>query len=68
MMWQMLGAAHPMEAHRLDSAAMQFMGAHPDSREGVASFIEKRPAAFPMRVSGDFPSDIGLQDEPPYEP
>ena len=71
MMWQMLGAAHPMEAHRLDSAAMDYMGARGDSREGVTSFLEKRPARFPMRVSTDFPSElpggVGFVPEPPYE-
>jgi enoyl-CoA hydratase/carnithine racemase len=67
MMWQMLGAAHPIEAHRLDSKAMNYMGARADSREGVTSFLEKRPAAFPLRVTKDFPDDIGLRDEPPYE-
>lgn len=68
MMWQMLGAAHPMEAHRLDSAVMNYMGARPDSREGVESFLEKRPPAFPMRVSEDFPFAIAGPVEPPYEP
>lgn len=68
MMWQMLGAPHPMVAHRLDSAAMSYMGARGDSREGVESFLEKRAADFPMRVSTDFPDGIGLVDEPPYEP
>lgn len=67
MMWQMLGGSHPMEGHRLDSKAMNYMGAQPDSREGVMSFLEKRPASFSMRVSSDFPDDIGLRDEPPYE-
>jgi enoyl-CoA hydratase/carnithine racemase len=68
MMWQMLGASHPMEGHRLDSAAMNYMGARADSREGVMSFLEKRPPAFPLRVSEDFPENVGLRDEPPYEP
>ena len=68
MMWQMLGASHPMEAHRLDSKAMNYMGAREDSREGVTSFLEKRPPIFPLRVSRDFPKDIGLREEPPYEP
>jgi len=68
MMWQMLGASHPIEAHRLDSRAMNYMGARADSREGVTSFLEKRPAVFPLRVSRDFPKDVGLRDEPPYEP
>ena len=68
MMWQMLGASHPMEAHRLDSAAINYMGARADSREGVMSFLEKRPPNFSLRVSRDFPEDVGLRDEPPYEP
>jgi enoyl-CoA hydratase/carnithine racemase len=68
MMWQMLGASHPIEAHRLDSKAINYMGAGPDSREGVMSFLEKRPAKFSLRVSQDFPSDVGLIDEPAYEP
>jgi enoyl-CoA hydratase/carnithine racemase len=67
MMWQMLGASHPIEAHRLDSKAMNYMGARGDSREGVTSFLEKRPPVFPLSVSGDFPEDVGLREEPPYE-
>lgn len=67
MMWQMLGASHPMEAHRLDSRAMNYMGAREDSREGVTSFLEKRAPNFPLRVSRDFPDDIGLRDEPTFE-
>ncbi len=67
MMWQMLGATHPMEAHRLDSRAMNYMGAGPDSREGVTSFLEKRAPVFPMRVSADFPEALGWRDEPPFE-
>lgn len=70
MMWQMLGAPHPMFAHRLDSAAMTFMGARGDSREGVESFLEKRPARFPMTVSHDFGAALPwpFASEPPYEP
>jgi hypothetical protein len=47
---------------------MNYMGARADSREGIDSFLEKRPPAFPLRVSADFPDDIGLPPEPPYEP
>ncbi|MBJ19849.1 MAG: crotonase/enoyl-CoA hydratase family protein [bacterium] len=68
MMWQMLGATHPMEAHRLDSKAMNYMGAREDSREGIESFLEKRSPTFPLRVSIDFPEDLGFLKEPPYEP
>jgi hypothetical protein len=67
MMWQMLGASHPMEAHRLDSRAMNYMGARADSREGVTSFLEKRSPVFPLRVSRDFPKDVGLREEPAFE-
>jgi enoyl-CoA hydratase/carnithine racemase len=55
LMWKMLGADHPMEAHRLDSRAMYAMGRSPDGHEGVKSFLEKRPAEFAMKVSSDMP-------------
>lgn len=56
MMWRMAGAAHPMEAHMADSRAIQFRGAQADAREGVSSFLEKRPPNFPDRVSTDVPN------------
>ena len=56
MMWRMLGADHPMEAHKLDSRGMQQMGAAPDAREGIASFLEKRPPSFSMKPSKDMPA------------
>jgi enoyl-CoA hydratase/carnithine racemase len=56
MMWRMLGAGHPMEAHRLDSRAMFHRGRSADVKEGVMSFLEKRPAHFSDRVSADFPA------------
>ncbi len=55
MLWRMLGADHPMEAHKLDSQAIFEMGQTPDAKEGVASFLEKRPANFSMKVSSDMP-------------
>ena len=56
MLWRMLGADHPMEAHKVDSRAIWERGRTPDAREGVLSFLEKRPARFPMKVSADMPS------------
>ena len=55
MLWRMLGADHPMEAHRVDSAGIFAMGGSPDAREGVTSFLEKREPKFPMKVSTDMP-------------
>ncbi|MCS6987426.1 MAG: crotonase/enoyl-CoA hydratase family protein [Sphingomonadaceae bacterium] len=55
MLWRMLGADHPMEAHRIDSRAIWARGRTADAREGVMSFLEKRPPAFPCRVSTDMP-------------
>jgi enoyl-CoA hydratase/carnithine racemase len=55
MMWSMLGARHPIEAHRADSRAMFLRGQSGDAAEGVASFLEKRPARFPDRVSDGVP-------------
>ncbi|GAB2672572.1 crotonase/enoyl-CoA hydratase family protein [Saccharopolyspora gloriosae] len=55
LMWSMLSADNPFEAHRLDSRAIHGLGASPDAAEGVSSFLEKRPADFPGRVTTDFP-------------
>jgi enoyl-CoA hydratase/carnithine racemase len=51
----MLGADNPLAAHRADSKAMFARGQSADAREGVQSFLEKRPAAFPDRVSDGLP-------------
>ena len=55
MMWRMLGADHPMQAHRVDSLAIELRTASDDAAEGVRSFTEKRPAVFPDKVSIDLP-------------
>jgi enoyl-CoA hydratase/carnithine racemase len=55
MMWKMLGADHPMEAHKIDSRGMYFAGKAADAKEGVESFLEKRTAKFPLKVSEDMP-------------
>ena len=55
MIWRMAGAAHPMEAHMADSRGIQLRGAQGDAREGVSSFLETRPPAFPDKVSTDLP-------------
>src|SRR5215469_1466410 len=55
MVWKLLGADHPMDAHLLDSQAMFWTGRSADAREGIAVFLEKRPARFPLRPSADLP-------------
>ncbi len=66
MMWRMLGAQHPMEAHRLDSKAIHFMGSSADAREGVVSFLEKRRPTFSLRVSRDMPDFYPWWEEPGF--
>jgi len=55
MMWRMLGADHPMEAHKVDSRAIYAMGRSADAAEGVNSFLEKRPAKFTLKPSTEMP-------------
>jgi enoyl-CoA hydratase/carnithine racemase len=66
MLWRMLGEPHPMSAHRVDSRAINYMGASADSREGVMSFLEKRPPAFTMRPTSDMPDFYPWWDEPEF--
>jgi enoyl-CoA hydratase/carnithine racemase len=55
MMWTMLGAEHPMLAHRADSRGMFYRGQSADAAEGISAFLEKRAAEFPDRVSDGIP-------------
>jgi enoyl-CoA hydratase/carnithine racemase len=67
MMWRMLGADHPMEAHKIDSRAIAYMGESADVQEGVMAFMEKRPAKFSMKVSQDLPKFYPWWDEREFE-
>jgi enoyl-CoA hydratase/carnithine racemase len=66
MLWTMLGAEHPMAAHRADSRAMFARGQSDDAREGVTSFLEKREPRFTDRVSDGLPEILPGRDEPAY--
>ncbi|MFC4905697.1 enoyl-CoA hydratase-related protein [Actinomadura gamaensis] len=58
LMWSGLSAPSPWDAHVNDSRLMAALGGAPDAAEGVTSFLEKRPAEFPMRVSKDLPGEV----------
>ncbi|MCU1367942.1 MAG: putative enoyl-CoA hydratase [Ilumatobacteraceae bacterium] len=66
MMWRMLGAEHPMDAHRVDSRGIVERGKSADAREGVSSFLEKRPAVYPDRVSDGLPAIFAGWNEPTF--
>jgi len=66
LMWRMLGAEHPMAAHRADSRAMFSRGQSDDAREGVTSFLEKREPDFTDRVSDGLPELFPAAQEPQF--
>jgi enoyl-CoA hydratase/carnithine racemase len=66
LMWGMLGAEHPMAAHRADSRAMFARGQSQDAREGVTSFLEKREPEFLDKVSDGLPELFPGREEPRF--
>jgi enoyl-CoA hydratase/carnithine racemase len=67
LMWRMLGAEHPMLAHRADSRGMVARGQSADAVEGITAFLEKRPASFPDRVSEGLPEVMPAWSAPEFE-
>ena len=67
MMWRLASADHPMEAHKIDSRAIYRLSRGADAKEGIASFLEKRRAMYPGKVSADMPDFYPWWDERPYE-
>lgn len=66
MIWRMSTVEHPMDAHCLDSRVVQQRGRSADAREGVAAFLQKRPAQFSERVSSDLPDCFDWHREPAF--
>ena len=67
LLWRMAGAAHPMEAHRVDSRSIQARGQSADTREGVSAFLEKRTPVYANKVSTDMPAFFPWWDEPEFK-
>jgi hypothetical protein len=63
----MLGAEHPMIAHRADSRGMVARGQSADAVEGITAFLEKRPASFPDRASDGLPDVMPGWSPPEFE-
>ncbi len=68
MLWRMLGADHPMAAHQVDSNGIAKLGRSADAREGVMSFLGKRPPTFTDQVPADIPSPWPFWDDPEFTP
>lgn len=66
MMWRLMSADHPMEAHKIDSRAIYRLSRGADAKEGIASFLEKRSPAYPGKVSADMPDFYPWWDARPY--
>ncbi|MCG8668286.1 MAG: enoyl-CoA hydratase-related protein, partial [Pseudomonadales bacterium] len=67
MLWRMLGADHPMEAHKIDSRGVYYTGKSADAKEGVMSFLEKREANFEGKVSSDMPEFFPWWEDRKFE-
>jgi enoyl-CoA hydratase/carnithine racemase len=67
MMWRMLGASHPLEAHEIDTAAMNALGKSDDAKEGITAFLEKRPPSFKDRVSQNLPKFFPWWKDRPFK-
>jgi enoyl-CoA hydratase/carnithine racemase len=67
LIWQMAGASHPIEAHRMESIYIAQRAPSADAAEGASSFLEKRPPQFPLTVSRDLPGAVPPYAEPPFD-
>lgn len=66
MLWRLSAADHPMMAHRIDSRSIYRLSRSEDAKEGIASFLEKRPPQYPDTVSGEMPDFYPWWEEPDF--
>jgi enoyl-CoA hydratase/carnithine racemase len=65
MLWSMLGAPSPWDAHRVESRALAELGSGPDAAEGVAAFLAKRPAEFGAPLGEGAVAGVPRWPQPP---
>lgn len=66
LLWKMLCETQPMNTHILESRSFGYMRSSEDAKEGVKSFIEKRPVRFAMKPSTDMPGFYPWWKEQPW--
>lgn len=65
LLWRMMGADHPMEAHKAESRTMYHASVR-DGKEGVMSFLEKREPEFKDKISDGAPAGFDWEQEPDW--
>lgn len=64
MLWEAMSMPHPWAAHVLETRAIAELVEGPDVREGVAAFLERRPARFGS-TAADMPAMVPAWTERP---